>query len=278
MKPSQLIVGALVCAATLLSVAVTCAAQTGSPPAGESTTPATKTAQDETVQTPPAAPNPPSEPAPSTAAPPLANPPEPSVAPANGPAVVPTLPEDALPPRKKTPAEPKPAGEARGEPDPKVKPYVIGPLDVLYVRVWNQQNLTGMQDVGPDGTISMPLIGEIKADGLTVADLKTVITQKLNDCCLNDPDVSVQVTRINSKSVLLIGGVGHPGKFPLTEKTTVLDALVGSGGFREFANQKKIYILRDGKKIFFNYKDVIQGKHVEQNIELQNGDRIVVPE
>jgi polysaccharide export outer membrane protein len=76
----------------------------------------------------------------------------------------------------------------------------------------------------------------------------------------------------------MIGGVGHPGKFPLTEKTTVLDAIVGSGGLRDFANGKKIYILRGDTRYLFNYKDVIQGKNLKQNIVLQNGDRIVVPE
>jgi polysaccharide export outer membrane protein len=148
---------------------------------------------------------------------------------------------------------------------------------VLYVRVWNQPNLSGIEDVGPDGVISMPLIGEIKADGLTVGQLKAAITARLNDF-LNSPEVSVAVTKINSKSVLLIGGVARPGKFPLNEKTTVLDAIASAGGFRDFANQKKVYVLRNGKKFPFNYKEVIQGKHLEQNIELQNGDQIVVPE
>ncbi len=180
--------------------------------------------------------------------------------------------DNALPPTAKSATEPK-----ADQDNPGISKYLIGPLDVLYVRVWNQPNLSGILDVGPDGTVSMPLIGEIKADGLTAVQLKTAITARLNDF-LNNPEVSVSVTKINSKSVLLIGGVAHPGKFPLNEKTTVLDALAGSGGFRDFANQKKIYILRGTKKIMFNYKEVIQGKHPEQNIELENGDRIVVPE
>jgi polysaccharide export outer membrane protein len=189
-----------------------------------------------------------------------------------------TSPADAniLPPARKTPADGK-APEAKEPESKETAKYVIGPLDVLYVRVWNQPNLSGIEDVGPDGAISMPLIGEIKADGLTVTQLKDAITSKLNEF-INSPEVSVSVTKINSKSVLLIGGVAHPGKFPLNEKTTVLDALAGAGGFRDFANQKKVYVLRDGKKFNFNYKEVIQGKHLEQNIELRNGDQIVVPE
>jgi polysaccharide export outer membrane protein len=123
----------------------------------------------------------------------------------------------------------------------------------------------------------MPLIGEIKADGLTVGQLKGAIAARLNDF-LNSPEVSVAVTKVNSKSVLLIGGVVRPGKFPLNEKTTVLDAIATAGGFRDFANQKKVYVLRNGMKFPFNYKEVIQGKHLEQNIELQNGDQVVVPQ
>ena len=236
--------------------AVLCAAQAGNPPSG---TPAAKMA-DETVQP--------------------ATPPAPAASPQAAPPAVPqsSAAESALPP--KLPAGSRPPADAKAEQENKVaSKYVIGPLDVLYVRVWNQPNLSGILDVGPDGIVSMALIGELKADGLTVTQLKDEIAKKLSDCCLNTPDVSVAVTKINSKSVLLIGGVGHPGRFPLTEKTTVLDAIVGAGGIRDtFANSKKIYVLRGGKKIMFNYKDVIQGKHPEQNIELQNGDQIVVPE
>lgn len=226
-----------------------CAAQTGGPSSGETVQPVAAA----TTANPPAVP---------VAAPPAA------ARPAD---------TNILPPARKTPADGKAPAEAK-EPESKgTAKYVIGPLDVLYVRVWNQPNLSGIEDVGPDGAISMPLIGEIKADGLTVTQLKDAITTKLNDF-INSPEVSVSVTKINSKSVLLIGGVAHPGKFPLNEKTTVLDALASGGGFRDFANQKKVYVLRGGKKFNFNYKEVIQGKHLEQNIELQNGDEIVVPE
>jgi polysaccharide export outer membrane protein len=245
------IVCAFVCGAVL------CAAQTGSPPSGEpGATPSPKVSGDEAVQTAPATP-----PVSAPAAPP-----------APAPAIVPPAAENALPPARKTPTEPN--AEESGK---VVSKYVIGPLDQLYVRVWNQGNLSGLVGVGPDGVMSMALIGELKADGLTVTQLKEAITARLNDF-LNSPEVSVEVVKINSKSVLMIGGIGHPGKFPLTEKTTVLDAIVGSGGLRDLANGKKIYILRGGKKIMFNYKDVIQGKHTEQNIELQNGDQVVVPE
>ena len=227
-----------------------CAAQTGSPPSGE--TAFDKLAGDENGQP----------------APPAANPPAPRHRPPWRLRTYPPARKASAPDDSKTDQE---LGKTTST-------YVIGPLDVLYVRVWNQPNLSGVVDVGPDGVISMPLIGELKADGKTVTQLRDVIAANLNQF-INNPEVSVAVTRINSKSVLLIGGVGHPGRFPLNgEKTTVLDAIVGSGGLRDFANGKKIYVLRAGKKIMFNYKDVIQGKHLEQNILLQNGDKVVVPE
>ncbi len=155
-------------------------------------------------------------------------------------------------------------------------PYVIGPLDVLYVRVWGNQNLTGLVDVRPDGMISMPLIGEIKADGVTVSVLRESLRAKLEDFLIK-PEVDVQVTKVNSKKFYIFGEVGKPGEFPLVGALTVLDALSNAGGFRDFANQKKIYILRGTKKLPFNYKEVSQGKHMEQNIKLENGDRIFVP-
>jgi polysaccharide export outer membrane protein len=155
-------------------------------------------------------------------------------------------------------------------------PYVIGPLDVLSIRVWGNQNLTGLVDVRPDGMISMPLIGELKADGTTVQQLRDMVTTKLLDF-LNKPEVDIQVARINSKRFYIFGEVGRSGEFPLVGTTTVLDALSNAGGFRDFANQKKIYILRGTQKLFFNFKDVKNGKHMEQNIQIQNGDRIFVP-
>ena len=247
----------IVCA-FILPGAVLCAAQTGSSSSGESGTSSRRLAGDETVQ---------SASAPAAPIPPVATPPA-----TIPPVATPPADANALPPARKDGKAPAETKETEG-----ASKYTIGPLDVLYVRVWNQPNLSGIEDVGPDGVISMPLIGEVKADGLTVGQLKAAITARLNDF-LNSPEVSVAVTKINSKSVLLIGGVARPGKFPLNEKTTVLDAITSAGGFRDFANQKKVYILRNGKKLPFNYKEVIQGKHLEQNIELQNGDQIVVPE
>jgi polysaccharide export outer membrane protein len=165
---------------------------------------------------------------------------------------------------------------------PEVAPYVIGPLDVLVVKVWGQPNLSGPLDVGVDGNISLPLVNDVKADGLTKEQLKAELTRRLSDF-LNNPEVDVQVVRINSKSYFVYGGVGRPGEVPLVKPTTIMDAMSAVGGFRDFANTKKIRIQRklptgEIQEFKFNYKDVRQGKNMEQNIYLQDGDRIFVPE
>ncbi len=172
-------------------------------------------------------------------------------------------------------------GEANSPPPPAESddaPYVIGSLDLLDVQVWNDAKLSGYRDVRPDGVISMPLIGEIKADGLTVPQLTSVIKGKLRETVMEDPEVTIQVARINSKKYTIFGGCARQGEFPLVGPTTVLDAFANCGGFKDFANLKKIYILRGTQRFPFNYKDVSQGKHMEQNIRLHNGDRIFVPE
>ena len=167
--------------------------------------------------------------------------------------------------------------------DTKAAAYVIGPLDVLIVKVWNNANLSGPYDVAQDGMISMQLAGEIKADGLTARQLKESVTERLSDF-INSPVVDVTVAKVNSKRFFVYGGVGRPGEYPLNQPTTVMDALSNVGGFRDFADTKKIRIQRpaaDGKsaqEFKFNYKDVSNGKNMGQNISLQNGDRIFVKE
>ncbi|HWE52878.1 MAG TPA: polysaccharide biosynthesis/export family protein [Bryobacteraceae bacterium] len=160
--------------------------------------------------------------------------------------------------------------------------YIIGPLDVLYIKVWNNPNLTNMVDVQEDGMISMALIGQVKADGLTVEQLRDTLATKLSDY-IQTPEVTVQVTKNNSKTYYIMGqGAGRQGAFPLARKTTVSEALTNAGGFGPFANLKKIYVLKKKenyeKKHMFNFKDVLAGKHLEEDIEVQDGDRIIVPE
>lgn len=158
------------------------------------------------------------------------------------------------------------------------KPYVIGSLDILQINVWNDAKLSGLFDVRPDGILSLPLIGEMKADGLTVPELTQLIKTKLAASVMEDPEVNIQVVRINSKKFYIFGGCLKQGEFPLVSAMTVLDAFANCGGFKDFANLKKIYVLRGTERFSFNYKEVSQGKHMEQNRLLQNGDRIFVPE
>ena len=155
--------------------------------------------------------------------------------------------------------------------------YVLGANDVVSVTVYNDNTVSGMYTIGPDGRISLPLIHDFTVIGLTNPQLQQLITEKLS-AYLNDPVVNVQLLRNNSKKYTIIGGVGKPGPYPLTQETTVLDALAACGGFHEFANQKDIIIRRGTKEFHFNMKDAMKGKHMDQNINLQDGDILVVRE
>lgn len=154
--------------------------------------------------------------------------------------------------------------------------YQIGPEDVLQVRVWREPELSVQQSVRPDGKITMPLVGDIDANRTTPKALSETIATKLKEF-INNPSVMVTVEQVRSKKYTITGEVGRPGSYPLLSTTTVLDALTNSGGFRDFANKKKITIIRGDERFRFNYNDVIEGKNMEQNIELKNGDLIVVP-
>jgi len=154
--------------------------------------------------------------------------------------------------------------------------YIIGPEDMLLIRVWREPELSGQFPVRPDGKISLPLVNEIEAAGLTPEALSAAIAKGLTRY-MTKPEVNVAVLAVNSKKYFIIGEVQRPGSYPLTVPTTVLEALVNAGGFRDFANPKKIVIMRKGERLKFNYKDVIGGKHMEQNIQLESGDQIIVP-
>jgi polysaccharide export outer membrane protein len=170
-----------------------------------------------------------------------------------------------------------PSGERKASAagvDPKT--YKIGAEDLIMVRVWREPELSGQFPVRPDGKISLPLVNEVMADGLTPEQLAETIAKGLSRY-MTQPEVSVAVQQVNSKKYFIIGEVQKPGSYPLTVPTTVLEALVNAGGFRDFANPKKIIILRKGQRLKFNYKEVIAGKKMEQNIALENGDQIIVP-
>jgi len=158
--------------------------------------------------------------------------------------------------------------------------YKIGPQDVLRVDVWKEAELTRTVPVRPDGKISLPLLNDVQASGLTPSQLAKVLTDGLKKF-INEPQVTVTVSEINSRRVYVTGEVAHAGAFPLLPNMTVLQALSSSGGFSQFAKVKAIYVLRneDGKQVKhpFNYKEVLAGRNAEQNILLLPGDVIVVP-
>jgi polysaccharide export outer membrane protein len=154
--------------------------------------------------------------------------------------------------------------------------YQIGPEDLLFVRVWREPDFTLPVAVRPDGKITMPLIGEVRAAGQSPLQLTAALKQLLMQY-LNNPDVSVFVTEVRSQKFYIDGEVNRPGSFALVTPTSVLEALSRSGGFREFANTKKIRVLRAGQIRRFNYKEVSNGKHLEQNIAVESGDHIIVP-
>jgi polysaccharide biosynthesis/export protein len=157
--------------------------------------------------------------------------------------------------------------------------YVIGPEDVLHIAVWKEADLTATLPVRPDGKISLPLLDDVQAAGLTPIQLAGAVTEKLRKF-IADPRVTVVVTQINSKRIYLVGEVGHTGAMPMLPNMTVLQAL-SSAGLSQFANTKKIYVLRieNGKqtKMPVNYRKLVKGEEIDHNYLMQPGDTIVVP-
>ena len=159
--------------------------------------------------------------------------------------------------------------------------YVIGVDDVLAINVWKEPDVSRTVPVRSDGKISLPLAGEVQASGETPKQLETALAAKLQSF-ISEPEVTVIVTEVRSQKFNILGMVSKPGSYPLTNASTVLDAIAIAGGFRDFAKQKSIYVLRqnaDGSQVRlpFNYKDVIKGKDLAQNVKLQPRDTIVVP-
>jgi len=168
----------------------------------------------------------------------------------------------------------KPAAQASEGSD-----YVIGADDTLHISVWKETDLTETLPVRPDGKISMPLLGDVVAAGMTPTELGNSIKEKLKKY-IADPRVTVVVTAMASRRIFVTGEVTHTGAMPLLPHMTMLQAL-SAAGFTQFANTKGIYLLRTegGKqvKLSFNYKEVVKGLHPEANIELKPGDTVVVP-
>ena len=157
--------------------------------------------------------------------------------------------------------------------------YTIGADDTLHITVWKEPDMSVSLPVRPDGKISMPLLDDVQAAGMTPMALATSIKEKLKKY-IADPRVTVVVTAMNSQRIYVLGEVLHTGPMSLLPGMTVLQAL-SSAGFTQFANLKAIYMLRthDGQQIKtpFNYKDAIKGRGTQQNFVLKPGDTIVVP-
>src|SRR5271157_789419 len=159
--------------------------------------------------------------------------------------------------------------------------YVIGAEDVITVYVWKEPDMSKTVPVRPDGMISLPLVGEVKAAGNTPVQLQGVLAETMKKY-VSDPQVTVVVEKVASLNFNIVGEVAKPGYYPLTRRLTVLDAISLAGGFKDFAKTKKVYVLRTNangtqERLPFNYKYVIAGKNPQQNIELQPKDTIVVP-
>ena len=158
--------------------------------------------------------------------------------------------------------------------------YVIGPDDQLSIVYWREKDLSADVVVRPDGFISLPLLNDVQASGLTPEQLRVAITQGATKF-VEEPTVSVVVKAINSRKVFITGQVGKPGPYPLAAPTTVLQLIATAGGIAEYADKKKIVVVRkeNGKETTrrFNYDDVMKGKNLAQNIELMPGDSIIVP-
>ena len=158
--------------------------------------------------------------------------------------------------------------------------YTIGAEDILYIHVWKEETLSRTVPVRMDGKISLPLIDDIQAAGLTPLQLKEVLIKKLNEF-VNVPNVSVTVTEANSFKVYVSGQVKTPAVYRLRGETTILQIIPMAGGFTEWANQKKVVIIRKEngkeKRMTVNYKNIVKGKDANSNIILKAGDTIIVP-
>ena len=158
--------------------------------------------------------------------------------------------------------------------------YMVGPGDVLEISVWKDESLSRNIIVPPDRMISFPLAGDIDGNNMTITMLRETIRKRLSEY-VPDATVTVILKEINSLRVYVIGKVNNPGQFAIGLDTTVMQVLSMAGGLNPYADEGKIYILRQngGKttRIFFNYKEVIKGKDLEQNLLVQRGDVIIVP-
>jgi polysaccharide export outer membrane protein len=158
--------------------------------------------------------------------------------------------------------------------------YVVGEADVLKVNIWKEPDMSEIAVVRPDGNISLPFVNELKVSGLTPSQIQNVIRDQLKTY-LTNPQVTVTVVEIHSKKAFITGEVSRPGEYPLNSETTVLQLIAEAGGFTAFAKRNSVVILRvenaQPQRLRFNYREVIQGRKIEQNVALHPGDIVVVP-
>ena len=212
--------------------------------------------------------------------------------PAKSDTAAPQIPQSqAVPQEARTPAAPAEADPAKmakpnASGDVKVIPgaapvdtkkYILGAEDMIAVLVWRNADFSGPHLIRPDGKITVNMLGDVEAAGITPEELAATIRERLKKYIV-EPDVTVSVTDVRSKRYFIQGEVNKPGEYKLMVPTQILEALVNAGGFRDFANQKDIRVMRarGGQRLKFNYKDVIKGKHLEQNVYLEQGDIIIV--
>jgi polysaccharide export outer membrane protein len=171
-------------------------------------------------------------------------------------------------------------GEER-QPSPGGEPvnsssYKIGAADILNVHVWNETQFSGPVTVHQDGMFTLPLVGDLKAGGMTPVQVEEEVSKALAKY-VKQPLVTITVQQVGSKQYYMDGQIMKPGEYPLVVPTTILESISKAGGPQVFANTKKIYVLRGSKQIKFNLKDVLHGKHMDQNINLEPGDHVVIP-
>ena len=158
--------------------------------------------------------------------------------------------------------------------------YVIGPEDVLTIVFWRDKDMSADVVVRPDGKVSLPLLNDIDAAGLTPDQLREELVKRAATY-MQDPNASVVVKEIHSRKVFITGNVAKPGSFPLVGEMNVMQLIALAGGLQEYADSKNIVVMRteNGRQVAhrFNYKDVVRQKHVEQNIQLRPGDTVIVP-
>lgn len=188
-----------------------------------------------------------------------------------------------LPPQTQTPKRPDdknspPAQDRKNGVTASVdsNTYKVGPADVLNIKVWDEEKFSGPVTVQQNGKITLPLVGELDAGGMTPIEIQASVAKALTKY-VTKPLVTLTVLEVGSKKYYLDGQASHPGEYPLTVPTTVFEAISKAGGLQDFANAKKIYVLRGDKRLPFNYKDVLRGKNMDQNIQLEPGDHIVIP-